>query len=165
MNTNNYLITIVKKKKIVGRGIGSGRGKTCGRGGKGQTARTGGGTRPGFEGGQTPVFRRFPKRGGGFTRKKTFYQIINLGQIEQDKEIGNNQTIDLTQASLPVKILGEGELTKILTIKAVAFSQSAQEKITKIGGKFQTLTSIYLDKITNILRSAEFSQSKKKDGA
>src|SRR4051794_34169021 len=98
MNINNYLTTIVKKKKIVGRGIGSGRGKTCGRGGKGQTARTGGGPKPGFEGGQTKVYLRFPKRGGGFrTSPKIPYQIINLGDLEKDHKIVNGQTIDFFQ--------------------------------------------------------------------
>src|SRR6185437_164544 len=143
MNTNNYLVTIVKKKKRVGRGIGSGRGKTCGRGGKGQTARTGGGTRPGFEGGQIPVFRRFPKRGGrSKTRKiqKTFYQIVNLEDLEKDEKIVSGQEVHFPG----VKILGRGELTKTLTIKAVDFSRSAQEKITKAGGEFQTKTSVYL---------------------
>jgi len=98
MNTNNYLTTIVKKRKIVGRGIGSGRGKTCGRGGKGQTARTGGGTKPGFEGGQTKVYLRFPKRGGGFkTSFKAPYRIINLEEIEKDHKIVSGQTLDFLQ--------------------------------------------------------------------
>ena len=110
---NNYLITVVKKRKIVGRGIGSGRGKTCGRGGKGQTARTGTGKpRRGFEGGQTEVYLRFPKRGGRIKSRKIrkiFYQIINLGKIEQDQKISSGQTLDLTQEKLPVKVLSEGE--------------------------------------------------------
>src|SRR2546421_11608667 len=127
-NTNsNYLVRIVKKRVQKGRGEGSGLGKTCGRGGKGQTARTGSGPRLGFEGGQTPVFRRFPKRGGGFRNKKTFYQIMNLEELEKDQEITSGQEIDFTNKKSPIKILGEGELTKILTIKAAAFSQSAQE--------------------------------------
>src|SRR4051812_29043259 len=114
---NNYLTTIVKKKKIVGRGIGSGRGKTCGRGGKGQTARTGGGTRPGFEGGQTPIFRRFPKRGGGLKPPQVSYRVINLGELEKDPKIARGQTLDFLQDKQLVKILGEGKLTKNLTIK------------------------------------------------
>ena len=83
MNTNNYLTTIVKKKKIVGRGIGSGRGKTSGRGQKGQGSRKSGNVRPGFEGGQTPVYRAFPKRGGGFKDKKISYQVVNLEELEK----------------------------------------------------------------------------------
>src|SRR3954468_4512426 len=101
---NSYLVPIKKKSKIVGRGIGSGRGKTCGRGGKGQTARTGGGTRPGFEGGQTPVFRRFPKRGGGRRPPKTSYRVIDLGKLEKDHKIVSGQTLDFLQDKQPVKI-------------------------------------------------------------
>lgn len=136
MTINNYLVNIVKKSKRVGRGD-----KTAGRGGKGQTARSGGvsGTKKwkGFEGGQTPVFRRFPKRGGGFREKKISYQIINLDSLEKDERIVNGQVVNFAQEKLPTKILGGGELTKNLTIKASAFSQQAQEKITKVGGKFQ----------------------------
>ncbi|CAI2190785.1 6717_t:CDS:2 [Funneliformis geosporum] len=153
---------IKDKKKIVGRGIGSGRGKTCGRGGKGQTARTGGGTPPGFEGGQTKVYLRFPKRGGGFkTASKTTYQIINLANLEGDEKVVNGQEIYLPR----VKILGEGNLTKNLIIQAADFSQEAQEKITKAGGEFQTITAIRLDKIVKIFQNTEFSQQKKKDGS
>ncbi|CAI2193491.1 9984_t:CDS:2 [Funneliformis geosporum] len=153
---------IKDKKKIVGRGIGSGRGKTCGRGGKGQTARTGGGTPPGFEGGQTKVYLRFPKRGGGFkTASKTAYQIINLANLERDEQVVKGQEIHLPK----VKILGEGELTKNLIIHAADFSQEAQEKITKAGGQFQTITAIRLDKIVKIFQNAEFSQPRKKTGS
>jgi len=139
MNTNNYLTTIVKKKKIVGRGIGSGRGKTCGRGTKGQKARKSGHTRPGFEGGQTPVYRAFPKRGGGFKKKKTPHRIINLEKLEKDEKITSGQVLDFTQEKSPVKILGGGDFTKNLTIKAAVFSQQAQEKITQAGGNFQII--------------------------
>src|SRR5437763_907923 len=118
MNTNNYLTKIVKKKKAVGRGIGSGRGKTAGRGQKGQGARKSGNVRPGFEGGQTPVIRRFPKQGGGFRPPKTSYQVVNLSKLEKDEKVVNGQVIDFTQQNRPVKILGEGNLTKNLTIKA-----------------------------------------------
>ena len=135
MNTNNYLISTVKKKKIVGRGIGSGRGKTCGRGTKGQKARKSGHTRPGFEGGQTPVYRRFPKR--GFKTKNLPYQVVNLEKLERDEKIVTEQIVDFSQGKLPIKILGKGELTKMLTIKASFFSQNAREKIAKAGGKFQ----------------------------
>lgn len=139
MNTNNYLTTIVKKKKIVGRGIGSGRGKTSGRGQKGQKARKSGHVRPGFEGGQTPVYRAFPKRGGGFKPKKISYQVVNLGKLEKDEQITNGQVVDFSQEKSLTKILGEGELTKNLTIKAASFSQKAQEKIKKAGGNFQII--------------------------
>ena len=139
MNTNNYLTAIVKKKKIVGRGIGSGRGKTSGRGQKGQGSRKSGNVRPGFEGGQTPVYRAFPKRGGGFKKKKISYQVVNLEELEKDEKITTGQEVDLSQKKSPIKILGEGNFTKKLTIKAAAFSQQAQEKITQAGGNFQTV--------------------------
>jgi large subunit ribosomal protein L15 len=136
MTINKYLVNIVKKSKRVGRGD-----KTAGRGGKGQTARSGGvsGTKKwkGFEGGQTPVFRRFPKRGGGFREKKISYRVINLDNLEKDEKVINGQLVDFTKEKTPTKILGNGQLTKNLTIKAFAFSQQAQEKITKAGGKFQ----------------------------
>lgn len=136
MTINNYLVNIVKKSKRVGRGD-----KTAGRGGKGQTARSGGVSRTkkwkGFEGGQTPVFRRFPKRGGGFREKKISCQVINLDNLEKNEKVINGQLVDFTKEKTPTKILGGGELTKNLTIKAFAFSQQAQEKITKAGGKFQ----------------------------
>lgn len=138
MNTNNYLISIGKKSKVVGRGIGSGRGKTSGRGQKGQGSRKSPHTRPGFEGGQTPVYRRFPKR-GSLKTKKVSYQIINLEKLEKDPSIVAEQIIDFSQGKVPVKILGKGELTKNLTVKASFFSQAAQEKITKIGGHFQII--------------------------
>lgn len=163
MNINNYLTSIVKKKKIVGRGIGSGRGKTCGRGTKGQKARKSGHVRSGFEGGQTPVYRAFPKHGGGF-KKKTPHQVINLEKLEKDEKIANGQVLDFTREKSAVKILGGGDFTKNLTIKAAVFSRQAQEKIAQAGGEFQTITSIHLDKIMNILRNAEFSQQKKEDG-
>lgn len=132
---NNYLTSVVKKKKIKGRGEGSGLGKTCGRGTKGQKSRKSGRVRPGFEGGQTPVFRRFPKR--GFTRKKVVYRVVNLAQLEQDEKIISGAVIDFSSEKLPVKILGGGELSKKITIKAQSFSQSAREKISAVEGKFE----------------------------
>ncbi|CAJ0869080.1 11257_t:CDS:10 [Entrophospora sp. SA101] len=123
-------VSVGKKKKIVGRGIGSGRGKTCGRGQKGQHARKSGHVRPGFEGGQTPVFRRFPKR--GFKTPQLSYQVVNLARLEKDEKIINGQTIDFSHDKHPTKILGEGKLTKQLTVKAAAFSHTAQAKITQV---------------------------------
>src|SRR3982750_3938305 len=108
MTINNYLTTIVDGKKRVGRGVGSGRGKTSGRGQKGQGSRKSPHTRPGFEGGQTPVYRRFPKR-GSLKTKKTSYQIINLEKLEKDQTIVAEQIIDFSQEKSPVKILGKGE--------------------------------------------------------
>ena len=135
MNTNNYLTTIVKKRKTVGRGD-----KTAGRGQKGQKARKSGHVRPGFEGGQTEVARRFPKRGGGFRPDRISYQVINLSQLEADEKIISGQTVDFTREKSPIKILGTGNFTKNLTIQAAAFSQQAQTKITQAGGNFEIIT-------------------------
>ena len=127
-------------KKRLGRGIGSGNGKTAGRGAKGQNARSGGGVRPGYEGGQTPLFKRLPKRGFTNVSHKE-YAIVNLGQIEKKFEAGS--VVDLASLKAAglvkkeyegVKILGEGELTKALTFKVVKVTKSAQEKISKAGG-------------------------------
>ena len=129
-----------KNKKIVGRGIGSGVGKTAGRGTKGQNSRSGGGVRPGYEGGQTPLFKRIPKR--GFTNIHAHeYAIVNLGDINDKFEAGTVVTIEALKAAglvkkeyEGVKVLGNGDLDKALTIQAAKFSQSATEKISKAGG-------------------------------
>ncbi|CFW92812.1 50S ribosomal protein L15 [endosymbiont DhMRE of Dentiscutata heterogama] len=134
MNISNYLTTIVKKRKTVGRGD-----KTAGRGQKGQKSRKSGHVRSGFEGGQTEVARRFPKRGGGFRPDRIVYQVINLAQLEADEKITNGQTVDFTQEKSPIKILGTGSFTKNLTIQAAAFSQQAQTKITQAGGNFKII--------------------------
>ena len=127
-------------KKRLGRGIGSGNGKTAGRGAKGQNARSGGGVRPGYEGGQTPLFKRLPKRGFTNVSHKE-YAIVNLGEIDKKFEAGS--VVDLASLKAAglvkkeyegVKILGEGELTKALTFKVVKVTKSAQEKISKAGG-------------------------------
>jgi len=133
MTINNYLTKLVKKRKLLGRS----EKKTSGRGQKGQGSRKSANVRQGFEGGQTPVYRRFPKR--GFKRSKTSYQIINLEKLEKDQAIITEQLVDFSHKKLPVKILGKGELTKKITIKASFFSKSAQEKISKVGGGFQIL--------------------------
>lgn len=136
----NYLEKFGKKKKRVGRGIGSERGKTAGRGTKGQKARKSGHTRPGFEGGQTPIYRRLPKRGGRITPpKRHLFHVINLSELEKDKKILTGQVLDFSQSKEPVKILAQGELTKKLIIKAVAFSKQTQEKIRRVGGDFQVI--------------------------
>jgi large subunit ribosomal protein L15 len=125
-----------------GRGVGSGNGKTAGRGHKGQNARAGGGVRPGFEGGQMPIYRRLPKRGFNNKRFAEHYIVINISDLERFE---NGMVIDaaLLKAtgviSLPkvndgIKLLGNGELTKKLTVKADAFTASAREKIEKAGG-------------------------------
>lgn len=134
----------VKDVKRIGRGHGSGNGKTAGKGHKGQNARSGGGVRPGFEGGQMPMTRRIPKRGFNniFATK---YSVVNVSDFDQFVD-GTVVDADLLKASGlikktndGVKILGNGELTKNLTVKAAAFSASAKEKIEKAGGKAEVM--------------------------
>ena len=128
----------IKKKKRVGRGTGSGHGKTSCRGHKGQKARTGGGTRVGFEGGQMPLSRRLPKR--GFTnifRKE--YAVVNLKDLDKLSESVITPEIILEKGVIKdtkhgIKVLGEGEIKKPVTVKAHAFSASAKDKIIKAGG-------------------------------
>ncbi len=129
-------------KKRVGRGPGSGMGKTSTRGQKGQNARSGGGTRIGFEGGQTPIARRLPKRGfTNFNRKE--YAIVNVKDLNRFEDGTNVTPALLIECGLVkkelngVKILGNGELTKKLTVTAAKFSKSAQEAIENAGGKVE----------------------------
>lgn len=134
----------VKDVKRIGRGHGSGHGKTAGKGHKGQWARSGGGVRPGFEGGQMPLMRRIPKR--GFNNIfATEYATVNVSAldvfndgIEVDADLLKAQGI-IKDEKDGVKILGNGELTKKLTVKAAAFSASAKEKIEKAGGKAEVM--------------------------
>jgi len=135
--------TTVAKRK--GRGAGSGNGKTAGKGHKGQNARSGGGVRPGFEGGQMPLQRRLPKR--GFKNHfATVYANVNLNDLEQRFEDGAVVDTEAIIASglikKPmdgIKVLGNGTLTKKLTVKAAAFSASAKEKIEKAGGSAEVM--------------------------
>ena len=133
-----------KKAYRKGRGAGSGNGKTAGRGHKGQWARSGGGVRPGFEGGQMPLARRLPKR-GFHNIFGTTYAPVNVSALERFDN-GTEVTLELlletgiiSKALDGVKILGSGELTKNLTVKAAAFSASAKEKIEKAGGKAEVI--------------------------
>ncbi len=133
-----------KKVKRIGRGHGSGWGKTAGKGHKGQNARSGGGVRPGFEGGQTTLARRTPKR--GFNNIfATEYTVINVSDLEMFKDGTVVDTELLKAAGLikkeldGVKVLGNGELTKNLTVKVAAFSATAKEKIEKAGGKAEVM--------------------------
>ena len=134
-----------KKRKRVGRGIGSGRGYTSGRGANGQNARSGGGVRPTFEGGQTPLFRRLPKRGFKNRFKKEFNEInvYQLNRFDEHEDITPeklvaNGIIDHIAKS-GVKILGNGEAEKALNVKANAFTKSAREKIEAAGGKAEVI--------------------------
>lgn len=128
------------RKKRVGNGESSGLGKTCGRGHKGQKSRSGGGVRPGFEGGQMPLMRRLPKKGFNNARFKTNYAIINVGTLETEFDGDTVNEAALRDAGLikgvcdGVKILGEGELTKKLSFEVDKVSASAREKIEKAGG-------------------------------
>ncbi len=131
----------VRVAKRVGRGTSSGNGKTAGKGHKGQNARSGGGVRPGFEGGQLPLFRRLPKRGFSNAKFKVEYATINVSDLDKFEdgavvtpELLKEMGIVKKQLS-GIKVLGNGELTKKLTVKAHKFSASAVEKIEKMGGK------------------------------
>ena len=129
-------------KKRVGRGMGSGMGKTSTRGHKGQRSRSGSRMMRGFEGGQMPLHRRIPKR--GFTNIfRTEYNIVNLEKLATLGESTINPDVlrkaGVISTKRPVKILGDGELKSAITVQAHKFSKSAQEKITKAGGKFEVL--------------------------
>ena len=124
-----------------GRGAGSGNGKTEGRGHKGQKARSGGGVRPGFEGGQMPLYRRLPKRGFNNKRFAPDYIIVNIADLEKFEgtevtaaALAEQGIITLPKVNDGIKILGNGDLTKKLDVKATKFSASAKEKIEKAGG-------------------------------
>ncbi|MBO5067792.1 MAG: 50S ribosomal protein L15 [Clostridia bacterium] len=133
-------------RKRLGRGIGSGLGKTSGKGHKGQWARSGGGVRPGFEGGQMPLIRRIPKRGFNNHFRKV-YSIVNLSVLENmeansvvDMEVLNEKgLIKVLKGSIGLKVLGNGTLTKAITVKAASFSASAKEAIEKAGGKVEQI--------------------------
>ena len=129
--------------KRLGRGIGSGLGKTSGKGHKGQWARSGGGVRPGFEGGQMPLTRRLPKRGFKNGLFKKVYTVINIGMIDELYNDGDVVTVEDLKAKgiiskieeYGLKVLGDGEVTKKLTVKADKFTAAAKEKIETAGGK------------------------------
>ena len=127
-----------------GRGHGSGNGKTAGRGHKGQKARSGGGTRIGFEGGQMPLARRIPKRGFNniFAKPLESVNVSVLDKFEDGAVVDAQALLDagiLSKCRYGVKILGNGEITKKLTVKASAFSESAKEKIEAAGGKAEVI--------------------------
>ena len=135
----------VKEGFRKGRGAGSGNGKTAGKGHKGQNARSGGGVRPGFEGGQLPLYRKLPKRGFNNYRFAKKYAVIN---VEILNKFDNGEVVDsaallakgiVDSAFDGIKVLGEGEITKKLTVKAAVFSASAKEKIEAVGGKTEVV--------------------------
>lgn len=135
-----------RRRRRVGRGPGSGTGKTAGKGHKGQKSRSGYSRRFGFEGGQMPLVRRIPKRGFS-NRFRVEYQVVNLRDLE--RVFGEGDTVSpellaekglIRQGAQPVKILGSGELTKKLSVKAHKFSGSAQASIEKIGGSCEVVS-------------------------
>ena len=134
----------VKEAYRKGRGHGSGNGKTAGRGHKGQKARSGGGTRIGFEGGQMPLARRIPKRGFNniFAKPLTAVNVIALNRFEDGAVVDAVALIEagiISECPNGLKVLGNGDLTKKVTVKAAAFSESAKEKIEQAGGKAEVV--------------------------
>ena len=133
-----------KAPKRVGRGHGSGTGKTAGKGHKGQNARSGGGVRPGFEGGQMPLYRRLPKRGfhNKFANNFVEINVKDLERFDANSEITAEVLKEagvISKICDGVVVLGNGEITKPLTIKAKKFTKSAEEKIVAAGGKVQVI--------------------------
>ena len=137
-----------KKNKRLGRGVGSGHGKTAGKGNKGQKARAGGGVRLGFEGGQMPLFRRIARRGFSNYPFKKEFQVVNIIDLNR---FADGQTVNPTslaalglahKKNVPVKILGNGELTKKLQVEGVRVSASAREKIAAGGGVVKDLPAV-----------------------
>ena len=133
------------KAKRLGRGIGSGLGKTSGKGHKGQWARSGGGVRPGFEGGQITLMRRLPKRGFNNVFRKEF-TVINIDKLNMFYDVTVVDLMLLVESGVikkveayGLKVLGDGELTKKLTVKAAKFTASAKEKIEKAGGTVEVI--------------------------
>ena len=133
-------------RRRVGRGIGSGLGKTSGKGHKGQNARSGGGVRPGFEGGQLPLIRKLPIRGFNNYNFKKQYATVNVGDLEMfdantviTQELLYENRVIGKMMPYGLKVLGDGELTKPLTIQAAKFTKSAVEKIEKVGGKTEVI--------------------------
>ena len=135
-----------RKAKRLGQGLGSGTGKTSGKGHKGHKARTGGGVRPGFEGGQMPLTRRTPKRGFNNARFAKVFQVVNIESLDKKFEAGQEVNAEALKSArlieslnLPVKVLGKGELNKALNVKAAAFSKGAEEKIKAAGGTAEVI--------------------------
>ena len=135
-----------KRRKKIGRGPGSGHGKTSGKGHKGQKARSGGGKAPGFEGGQMPLYRRLPKRGFLPYGGKTEYAVVNLkslGRFPANAVVDPDALVEAglikSSARTRVKVLGEGDITHALTVKAHAVSESARTKIAAMGGSVELL--------------------------
>jgi large subunit ribosomal protein L15 len=135
-----------KKRKRVARGPAAGQGKSAGRGTKGQKARSGGGVRPYFEGGQLPLVRRLPQKRGFHNPFKKEYAIVNVERLNEGFKAGTEVSLQalveagiIKSAALPVKVLGRGKLEKPLTVRAHAFSHTARSKIEAAGGEIEVL--------------------------
>ncbi len=146
IHTIQPAVGAVTSTKRLGRGIGSGLGKTSGKGHKGQWARSGGGVRPGFEGGQTPIARRLPKRGFNNKNFSISYDVVNVEKLNVFEDGAVVTVTELCEAGLVtlksnggVKVLGNGTLEKKLTVKANKFSASAKEAIEKAGGTVEVI--------------------------
>ena len=145
LNSSHPAEGATSKRKRVGRGVATGNGKTSGKGHKGQNARSGGGVRPGFEGGQLPLFRRLPKRGFSNAMFKVRYATINVGDLNHFEdgaqvtpEILKEMGIIKNQLD-GIKVLGNGTLEKKLNVQAHSFSKKAMEQIEKLGGKAEVI--------------------------
>ena len=131
----------LKKKKMLGRGVGSGHGKTAGKGHKGQKARSGGGVRVGFEGGQMPLFRRIARRGFSNHPFKTVYEVVNVADLNRfaDGETVSAESLKarglVKKSGAPVKILGDGDLARKLSVNVDKVSKTARDKIVAAGGE------------------------------
>lgn len=141
MKIHELSVTSKKDRKRVGRGIGSGTGKTAGRGTKGQNSRSGGGVRPGFEGGQNPLAKRLPKKRGFRAINPTVYSELNLSQLESLKgaKIDNASLVEagiIQTLGTSVKVLGTGKLTRKVDVKLQAATATAKLAIEKAGGSF-----------------------------
>lgn len=141
MKIHELTVKSKQDRKRVGRGIGSGTGKTAGRGTKGQNSRSGGGVRPGFEGGQNPLAKRLPKKRGFRAINPTNYTVVSLAQIESMKgsKVDNSALLGagiVNSIAEPVKVLGTGKLTRKVEVKLQAATSTARESIQKAGGSF-----------------------------
>ena len=156
----------VKKKKVLGRGNGTGKGRKCGRGDKGQNARSGGGVRLGFEGGQMPLYRRIARRGFSNARFKKEYFVVNLRDLEQKFEKGETVNREvlyerslISKKNVKVKILGAGILTKSLTVAVDKVSESAKKKITEAGGAVALATKAALSEPSTTEKRTEVEKN------
>jgi large subunit ribosomal protein L15 len=157
-----------RKKRIVGRGIGSGRGSTSGRGSKGQGSRSGGSKYPGFEGGQMPLYRRIARRGFSNYPFKKLFEVINVSDLEvfeNGSAVAKEDMLKkgiLKKRLLPVKLLGNGDITKKLTVSVDKASQSAKDKISAAGGAVVEIAADKIEAATKVKEARKEERAKKK---